>query len=219
MQPAVTFVEASPSLAARVRSGAVRHWGDVEDEFVRALATVGERSSAVEGALAEVLAALVQNDSGVVAATSVPHPSSLVRQRCLDLVWPASGEPVVVATVDAVCPGTGLDDLHDRVRRVACTAMECKQSHGRPRAFQSLQAWLDVAEPAVMSFWIVRVDSVDLLDEVRSVLAGLRGWCNGVGALCYSMVGFEGRCRRHRWPEFAIDRVLRDVGQRVAIVG
>lgn len=210
-------------------------WSQVEVEFLAAVSSFdeeysrGKRKSGWYQQKAkyfnDLVVLLIENNTGKKIATRAKKRSVLFSEIDIDICYPDVGDPIVAAEVKALGtpphPGNrdqargARSDLHKRVREVAFTAMDIKAAHAKPRTITSFQAWVDAAEPAYLCFWAMRVDGPADLSTVRSVLASLKSYCNGVGAVIYeSRVAPTDYVVRH-FPEFSMDRAIRDFTQRV----
>lgn len=143
----------------------------------------------------------------------------------IGIYYPSADEPVVSAEVKALGPRPHLkngykargarSDLHKRVREVAFTATDVKAAHARPTLINSFQDWIDKTRHAYLTFWAMRVAGPKDLDAVRSFLSSLKSYCNGVGAASYEAKTTLTDYVVRDYPEFDMDRVIRDFTQRV----
>ena len=112
----------------------------------------------------------------------------------------------------------GSNDLHKRVREVAFTSMDLKAAYAPPAPIGSFQGWIDSTPPGYFSFWAIRANDESDLDRTRSMLHGLRAYCNGVGAIIYMPKGTDSPTsyKVRSLTELAIDRWIREMAQRVS---
>ena len=210
-------------------------WSQAESEFLKAVSgfdsefAVGKRSAGWYQQKArffnDLVVLLIENCTGKKIATRAKRKSVLFAEIDVDICYPVQGEPIVAAEVKALGtpphPGNqdrarhARSDLHKRVREVAFTAMDIKAAHARPRTISSFQGWVDTAEPAYSSFWALRVDGAADLSSVRSILASLKSYCNGVGAVIYQPRAAPTDYEVLHFAEFSMDRAIRDFTQRV----
>ena len=211
-------------------------WMEIEADFIAAVSAFDTEFS--RGAMSEglyqqkakyfndLVVCIIQNCSGKVIATRTKKRSRLFQEIDIDMCYPETGDPIVAAEVKAL--GTpphpkneykarrARSDLHKRVREVAFTATDIKAAYAKPRPINSFQAWIDVAEPAYASFWAMRVDGPADLSVVRSILSSLKSYCNGVAAVIYEPKSSSPTDYAVlSFPEFSMDRTIRDMTQRV----
>ncbi|MCH9687377.1 MAG: hypothetical protein K0V04_38440 [Deltaproteobacteria bacterium] len=225
------------ALANRVRTRRIRRWAAIESDFLRAVERFdteysrGKRDSGWYKSKAryfnEIALELVANASGKEIAGPVHRQSQLFHKIDIDICYPAEGDPITAAEVKALGtpphPGNGnkarrgSSDLHKRVREVALTAIDIKAAYARPVSIKSFRAWVERTEPAYFSFWAIRTENQGDFESVRSILVGLRSYCNGVGAILYSPTTSNPMkyCIR-KVPELKMDNALREMAQRTA---
>lgn len=233
-RPPHTFTPFSKSLALLHDRGA-REWADVEGEFLEVVSEFdfvygkGGKDSGWYQLKAkyfnDVVVTLVENATGQSLATRSKKQSVLFSEIDIDMCFPVVGRPLVAAEVKALGtpphPGNKFvarkaqADLHKRVREVAFTSMDIKAAHAKPGAISSFQSWVETAEPAYSSFWAMRVADESDLSKVRSILASLRSYCNGVGAVIYEASTSPTTYCVRQYPEFSMDRAIRDFTQRI----
>lgn len=222
-------------LLRRAWSQPCQSWAEVEADFIAAVSdfdreySLGRRPSGWYQLKAkffnDLVVSIIENCSGRKIATRAKKRSVLFSDIDIDICYPEVGDPMVAAEVKALGtpPHPGNDgqarrarsDMHKRVREVAFTAMDIKAAHAKPRTISSFQAWVDTAEPAYLSFWALRVDGAADLSSVRSILASLKSYCNGVGAVIYEPASSPTTYAIRQFPEFVMDRAIRDFTQRV----
>lgn len=220
---------------ADVRSEKTTDWSSIESRFLEVVGAFDAeyaRGSKSRGwyqlkarYFNDIVVAVIENSTGRTISTRRKQRSVLFSEIDIDICYPDHGEPVVAAEVKVLGtpphPRNGgkarpaRSDLHKRVREVAFTAMDIKAAYARPRTISSFQAWVDNAEPAYASFWALRVADDSDLSTVRSVLASLKSYCNGVGAVIYAPTNEATSYTARPYPEFAMDRAIRDFTQRV----
>lgn len=222
-------------LMHRAWSKPCQSWAEIEPDFiatVSAFDTEYSRGSRPPGwyqqkakYFNDLVVLIIENCTGKRIATRTKKKSVLFSDIDIDICYPEAGDPIVAAEVKAL--GTpphprnknrargARSDLHKRVREVAFTAMDIKAAHAKPRTINSFQAWVDKAEPAYSCFWAMRVDGPADLSSVRSILASLKSYCNGVGAVIYEPTIAPTDYVVRPYPEFAMDRAIRDFTQRV----
>ncbi|MBL8754423.1 MAG: hypothetical protein JNK15_14060 [Planctomycetes bacterium] len=223
------------ALKKRAWSEPCQSWAEVEADFIATVGafdreySTGKRPPGWYQQKAkffnDLVVRIIENCTGRKIATRAKKRSVLFSDIDIDICYPESGDPIVAAEVKALGtpphPGNNgkarhaRSDMHKRVREVAFTAMDIKAAHAKPRTISSFQAWVDTAEPAYLSFWALRVDGTADLSSVRSILASLKSYCNGVGAVIYEATTVPTKYAVRQFPEFNMDRAIRDFTQRV----
>ena len=223
------------ALLERAWSDACQSWGDIESDFIATVSAFDaeySRGNRPQGwyqqkarYFNDLVICIIENCTGKKVATRIKKRSVLFSEIDVDICFPEAGDPVVAAEVKAM--GTpphprndntargARSDLHKRVREVAFTATDIKAAYAKPRVINSFKSWVDSAEPAYLSFWAMRVDGEADLSTVRSILASLNSYCNGVGAVIYQPTSAPTDYVVKQYPEFAMDRAIRDFAQRV----
>lgn len=224
-------------LGAWIDSKSVARWSDLESRFIKAVESFdaefasGRQDSGWYRAKAryfnDFVIQVLQNWSRMDVVGPVHRDSQLFDKIDIDICFPGEGIPSVGAEVKAL--GTpahagngwkaraGSRDLHKRVREVAFTSTDLKAAYARPVAIKTFQSWVDRTDPAYFSFWAVRVEDKNDFETVRSILVGLRNYCNGVGAVIYEPVpnAKTSRYRVKKVPELTMDKALRSMAQHM----
>jgi hypothetical protein len=223
-------------ILASVRKDRTTRWAEVEPAFVDCIELFddeymgGRRSSGWYQAKAryfnDVIVALLENLCGRSMTTRQKKRSHLFTEIDIDVCYPSSGELLMGAEVKALGapphPGNKMkgrpasQDIHKRVREVAFTSIDVKAAYAPLKKIASFQDWVDTTTPAYASFWAIRANDTSDLNRIRTTLSSLRHFCNGVGALVYMPSHTPTSYRVEHIHELAIDRALRDLGQRIA---
>ena len=218
-----------------VRSREATTWTEVEQSFIDVVTAFdaeyaqGKREKGWYQLKAryfnDLVVAIIENATGEEISTRSKKRSVLFSEIDIDMCFPGEGDPIVAAEVKALGtpPHPGNDfvarkaysDLHKRVREVAFTSMDIKAAYAKPRIISSFQSWVDTTEPAYSSFWAMRVAGESDLSQVRSILSSRKSYCNGVGAVIYGVNEPSASYVVKPYPEFAMDRAIRDFTQRV----
>jgi len=222
-------------LLSRVRKDRISRWAEIESTFLECVElfddefTGGRRSSGWYQAKAryfnDVVVALIENLCGKSMTTRQKKRSHLFTEIDIDVCYPATGELLMGAEVKALGapphPGNKMkgrpasQDIHKRVREVAFTSIDVKAAYAPLRKIASFQDWINTTTPVYASFWAIRTNDSSDLNRIRTTLSSLRHFCNGVGAFVYTPAHTPTSYRVEAIHELAIDRVLRDLGQRI----
>ncbi|HYC54740.1 MAG TPA: hypothetical protein VEL28_07365 [Candidatus Binatia bacterium] len=226
------------ALADLVDKEGLCRWTDVEPHFLKVVEQFDtEYSLGGHGTgwyqskaryVNDLIVQLLQNLSKKPFAFRCKRDSRLFAKIDMDICYPKVGTPLVGGEVKIL--GTpphpknrgkargAAADLHKRIREVALTSVDFKAAHAQPVPMSSLQQWVDATMPGYFSFWAIRAANDSDLAKVRTTLASLRTYCNGVAAVFYmpkrpiDQTTYEVR----RLPDLSIDNVLREIAQRVA---
>jgi hypothetical protein len=221
-------------LCLRVAQEGIEKWSDIEGPFLHVVEkfdadfALGRLSAGSYKAKAryfnELVIALLQNWSGQTVVGPVHRDSQLFHEIDIDICYPAEGVPKAAAEVKAIGtpghtgnnfkPRPGRSDVHKRVREVAFTSTDLKAAYAKPTPIKTFTDWVQRTDPAYFSFWAVRVADQADYETVRSVLVGLRNYCNGVGAIIYSHPEpTKPAYVAKKVPELNMDKALRAMAQ------
>jgi hypothetical protein len=226
-------------LADWLEDKSVATWSEMESRFIKAVEkfdsefAAGKQTTGWYKAKAryfnDFVIQLLQNWTELEVAGPVHRDSQLFHKIDIDICYPAEGVPTVGAEVKALGtpghkgngwkPRAARSDLHKRVREVAFTSTDLKAAYARPTTIKTFQSWVERVDPAYFSFWAVRVEDARDFETVRSILVGLRNYCNGVGAVIYEPVSKSAKTIRYKVktvPELSMDKALRRMAQHMA---
>lgn len=226
------------TLVNEVRGAGTGDWASIEPEFIAIVEQFdaeygqGIRDTGWYQAKAryfnDLVVALISNASGKTIAMRKKKKSQLFSQLDVDICYPEEGAPIIAGEVKAL--GTpphpknqmkarsGSSDLHKRAREVAFTSMDLKVAYAPPQPIGSFQSWIDSTSPGYFAFWAMRANDEADLNRVRTTLASLRTYCNGVGAVVYLPASKDAPTTyqvRHL-QDLYIDRSIREMAQRIA---
>lgn len=223
------------SLLAEVRREGVTRWSEIESAFLGVVSRFdgayasGRRTGGWYRAKAryfnDLIVLLLSNRTGRALAARTHRRSLLFGEADVDLCYDLDGIPVAAGEVKALGtpphPGNqqqqrdARSDLHKRVREVAFTAMDLKAAYTEPMPITSFADWVKRARPAYFSFWALRVSSDADAQTCQSLLSGLKGYCNEVGAVFYGPGRSATDYQVRRWPGLSLDRALLEFAQRI----
>ena len=218
-----------------IRNGPFDGWPAVEPRFLTAVEefdreySKGGRTSGWYQSKAryftDIVVALIHRKSGLKPSSRVRVRSELFGELDADFCYPNGNRPVVAGAVKVlgVPPHphnrnrarAGRRDLHGRLREVALTSLDLKLVHAAPMPMRSLPSWVERSDPAFFAFWAVRIEDDEDLETVRATLSALRSYCNGVGAVLYRPSPRGSAYEVVRVRQLDVERVLRDIGQRM----
>lgn len=222
-------------LLESTRQSRHKKWADVEASYISATElfddeySAGARSDGWYKAKAryfnDLIVLLLENYTGKAMSTRKKHNSHLFAEVDVDVCYSTGGALVFGGEVKALGtpphPGNddtarpGSQDIHKRVREVAFTSIDLKAAHAAPQKIATFQDWVNSTDPKYASFWSIRANDAADLHRVRSVLGGLRRFCNGVGAVVYMPRSRPTSYRVEVLPELGMDQVISEVGQRL----
>ena len=97
--------------------------------------------------------------------------------------------------------------------------MDLKAAYTEPMPIASFADWMQRARPAYFSFWALRVSSDADAQTCQSLLSGLKGYCNEVGAVLYESKGMDSGYQVRRFQGLSLDRALLEFAQRIETGG
>lgn len=225
-------------LMETIRQSGVTRWSSIEHDFLGAVERFdseyrsGRRPSGWYQSKAryfnDIIVAILANVSKKPIAVRRKKESQLFGRLDVDICYPDEDVPKIAGEVKAL--GTpphpnnknrarnGSSDLHKRLREVALTSLDLKVAYSAPQPIRSFQNWVDSTSPGYFSFWAVRANDDADFERVRSMLFSLRSYCNGVAAVVYSPASSRTPTSYvvRRLPELDIDRVIKEMAQRVS---
>lgn len=236
MPPTRHTFEPYERLLQRISAEAVTKWEDIELDFLEATSSfdgeyaAGGRDTGWYRSKAryfnDFIVELLANASGMQMSTRQKKNSQLFGKLDIDVCYPGDGTPVVGAEVKQLGtpphPGNrnegrrSCTDLHKRIREVAFTSVDFKRAYAPPSPINSFQHWIDTTPPGYFTFWSMRVDDDHDFQRVRTMLANLRTYCNGVGAVMF--MGTPDNPTTYAAQsvnELDMDRCLQEIAQRV----
>lgn len=223
-------------ILADIASGGRKTWDDVEADVIAAIAlfdteySTGERDRGWYQCKAryfnDIVVRLIEIRSGCKLTSRLKVRSELFGELDADFCYPGAKNPIVAGETKVL--GTpphpqnrhlaraGSNDLHKRLREVALTSLDFKVAHSAPTPIASFQSWVDKTDPGYFAFWAIRAKDDRDLAKVRTMLTGLRTYCNGVGAVLYRAPdsAFPTRYEAVAVRELGMGPVLREVAQR-----
>lgn len=229
--------EAFTNILATIGVSGCQSWDDIEPHFLAAISafdtefSAGGRDAGWYQCKAryfnDIVVRLIEAKSGASLRSRLKVRSELFGQLDADFCYPTAAHPVVAGEVKVLGtpphPGNngkaraGCSDLHKRLREVALTSLDFKVAHSAPTPIASFQSWVDKTDPGYFAFWAIRVNDDRDFAKVRTMVSGLRAYCNGVGAVFFraSDPREPTRYEAVAVQELRMERALREVAQRV----
>jgi hypothetical protein len=225
-------------LLTLIREQRLTKWFAIQDDFLRVVERfdseyrVGGRSMGWYQSKAryfnDVIVNLLANLSSKPIEIRCKKDSQLFGKLDVDICYPKEDPPLIAGEVKALgtpphpnnknCARNGSNDLHKRLREVALTSIDLKVAYSGPQPIRSFQNWVDSTPPGYFSFWAIRANDEADFERVRSMLARLRSYCNGVAAVIYSPASAKSPTSYtvRKIAELDIDPWIREMAQRIS---